>query len=39
MEVQQHISSEKNKAFVGDVMEAIVENKADEGVFEANIET
>lgn len=35
MEVQQHISSEKNKAFVGDVMEAIVENKADEGVFEA----
>lgn len=34
MEVQQHISSEKNKSFVGTTMEAIIESKADEGVYE-----
>jgi len=34
MEVQQHISSEKNKSFVGTTMEAIIESKADEGIYE-----
>lgn len=35
MEIQQQVSFEKNKAFVGRTLEAIIENKADEGVFEA----
>lgn len=35
MEIQQQVSFEKNKAFVGSTLEAIIENKADEGVFEA----
>ncbi len=35
MEIQQKVSFEKNQAFVGRILEAIVEECADEGVFEA----
>lgn len=35
MEIQQKVSFEKNQAFVGRILEAIVEECADQGVFEA----
>lgn len=35
MEIQQKVSFEKNQAFVGRTLEAIVEECADEGIFEA----
>lgn len=35
MEIQQHVSLEKNQKFIGEILEAIVEERADEGVFEA----